>query len=229
MYSMVLMAALTTGTDVPDWGRRGWGCCGCYGGYGWGGGWGRGYGGYGWGGWGGGYGGYGWGGWGGYGGYGLGYGAWGGYGGWGYAAAPGYYYSYAAPVAVASTPIATSTRSMYYDPAPDTNRATIIVHLPAAARLIVDGKPTQSTSSVRRFVSPPLSTGENHYYIFKAEMDRNGQTVTTRKRVDVMPGQTENVHLQFADLDESSERAAPPRQPAEGGGLPNKNTPIDRP
>jgi hypothetical protein len=40
------MAALTTATDMPDFGRRG-GCCGCYGGYGWGGC----YGGYGWGGW----------------------------------------------------------------------------------------------------------------------------------------------------------------------------------
>lgn len=40
MFSMVLMAALTTGTDMPDFGRRGGrgGCCGggyggCYGGY----------------------------------------------------------------------------------------------------------------------------------------------------------------------------------------------------
>jgi uncharacterized protein (TIGR03000 family) len=84
MYSMVLMAALTTGTDMPDLGRRGGrggGCCGgcyggCYGGgYGgcYGGGYGGCYGGMG-GCYGGGYGrgGYAWGG-----GYGGGY-AWGG-------------------------------------------------------------------------------------------------------------------------------------------------------
>ncbi len=68
MYSMVLMAALTTGVDMPD--RRG-GCCGCWGGGGYGGCYGC---------WGGCYGGWGgcWGGW-----HGCG-GGWGGcYGGWG--------------------------------------------------------------------------------------------------------------------------------------------------
>jgi len=90
MYSMVLMAALTTGTDLPDMGRRRGGGCGggCYGGMAYGGcygGCGGGYGGC-YGGWGGGYGGC-YGGWGGgYGGcYGGGYasgGCGGGYGGY---------------------------------------------------------------------------------------------------------------------------------------------------
>ena len=40
MYSVVLMAALTTTPAVPDFGRHrggcwgGYSCCGCYGGYG---------------------------------------------------------------------------------------------------------------------------------------------------------------------------------------------------
>ncbi len=85
MYTMVLMAALTTGTDMPDFGRRG-GCHGCRGGcYGgcWGGGWGGCYGGMGMG-WGGGCWGGGWGG--GCGGMGMGWGGgcYGGIGmGWG--------------------------------------------------------------------------------------------------------------------------------------------------
>jgi len=59
MYSMVLMAALTTAVDMPDRGRRGGGCCGCYGGMsmGYGGCMGMGYGGCMGMGWGGGYGG----------------------------------------------------------------------------------------------------------------------------------------------------------------------------
>jgi uncharacterized protein (TIGR03000 family) len=59
MYSMVLMAALTTGTDMPDArrGGRGGGCCGCCGGGGYGGCYGGGYGGCYGGGYGGGYGG----------------------------------------------------------------------------------------------------------------------------------------------------------------------------
>lgn len=92
MYSMVLLAALTTSVDMPERGRRG-GChgCngGCYGGMAWGGCYGGGGGYYGgcygmsWGGWGGGCYGSGYGGWGSC--YGSGYGRWGGcYGsGWG--------------------------------------------------------------------------------------------------------------------------------------------------
>jgi uncharacterized protein (TIGR03000 family) len=249
MYSMVLMAALTTGTDVPDFGRR-WGCWGCHGCYGWGG-WGcYGYGCYGWGGgygrWGGGYGGWGggyggWGGWGAYGGYASGgYGGWGGWSGWGgYAAAPigySYYaaapvgYSYDAPVVVSNAPLAAPIRSMYFDPGSiSNNRATVIVHLPAKARLLVDGKPTQSTSSVRRFYTPPLEAGQNYHYVFEAKMDQNGETVTTTKRVDVRPGKTEEVYLKFADLDQPMERATPPSRPAERKGVPTKRPEIDRP
>jgi uncharacterized protein (TIGR03000 family) len=124
MFSMVLMAALTTGTDMPDFGRRGGrgGCCGgyggcygmsyggCYGGYGmgyggcFGGGYGMGYGGC--------YGsgfGMGWGGCGGSG-YGMAWGGssmgWGGYGlGYG-----GYVLSGASPIVgtYASTPMISS-------------------------------------------------------------------------------------------------------------------------
>ncbi len=221
MYSMVLMAALTTGTDMPDWGRRGWGCCGCYGGYAWGG-YGRGWGGgYGWGGWGGGYGG--WGGWGGWG---------GGWGGWGYVAAP-MIPSYAAPVLIASAPLTESalTRSMYYDPGSTAraNRATIIVHLPAKAKLIVDGKPTTSTSTTRRFVSPPLEKGHSYHYVFKAEMDREGQTVATTKRVDVTAGNTEEIYLKLPALNESSERSHAPTKPAERRGVPARTDVLDQP
>ena len=229
MYSMVLMAAMTTGVDMPDWGRR-WGCWGCYGGC-----WGC-YGGYGWGGYGwGGWGGYAWGGrgwrgygWGGYGSGGWGaYGAWGGWGGWGYVAAP-VYASYASPVLVSNAPLASTTQSMYYDPAAN-NRATLIVHLPANARLLVDGKPTRSTSSVRRFFTPPLEAGENYHYDLRAEMDRNGETVTTKKRVAVRPGKTEEIYLKFPDLDESSQRRTPPTQPPEQKGVPPAKNKVDRP
>lgn len=213
MYSMVLMAALTTGADMPDWGRRGWGCCGCYGGYGWGG-----YGGYGWGGYGGGWGGYGWAGYGGYGG-------WGGWGGWGgYGSAP-VIPSYPPTVIVSNTvPSSSATnRSLYYDPASSTSgmrRATIIVHLPADATLIVDGKPTQATSAVRRFVTPPLEPDQGYHYQFKVERQRDGQTTTTTRRVDVRAGETRQVYVRLPDRDQSLERDRPANRPAERSGLP---------
>lgn len=223
MYSMVLMAALTAGSDVPDWwGRRGWGCCGCYGGwggYGWGG---YGMGGYGWG--------RGWGGWGGWGGYG-----WGGWGGWGYAYAP-MAPVFAGPMIVSNTLPAggLTTRSFYYDPTSPLfvaggNRATIVAHLPADATLIVNGKPTRSTTGTRRFFSPPLDPKKNYSYTFKAEMKRNGQTVTLEKRVPVRAGKSEVVYLQIPQTEHATHSDNPPDQPAEKRDLPKKLRMIDRP
>ncbi|HTU91432.1 MAG TPA: TIGR03000 domain-containing protein [Gemmataceae bacterium] len=192
MYSMVLMAALTTGTDMPDWGR-GWGCCGCYGGYGWGG---YGYGGYGRGGWGGG-----WGGWGGWG---------GGWGGLGYVYAP-VAPVYAAPTALVANPLPTTsavTRSMYYTPYSPAavNRATIIVHVPDAATLTVDGKPTSSVTSTRRFTSPPLQPGKIYHYTFKARMERDGKVVETDERVEVRAGDRREITIPMPDLNQAPER-----------------------
>jgi uncharacterized protein (TIGR03000 family) len=206
MYSIVLMAALTTGTDVPDFGRRG-GCCGCYGGgRGWGGGYGCGgcYGGYG--GWGGGYGGWG-GGYGGWGGYAMtGRGGWGGWGGYVYAPpAP----IYAAPVLAANMLPAAgpATRSMYYTPnTAAENRATIIVHLPDAASLTVNGKTTTSTSTTRRFYSPPLEPGKNYHYTFEARMQRDGKMVTADQEVDVSMGDRREITITMPDLDRAPDK-----------------------
>jgi uncharacterized protein (TIGR03000 family) len=194
MYTMVLMAALTTGTDLPDWGRRG-GCCGC-----WGGGWGGCYGCYGC------YGGYGWG-WGGcwggcYGGWGGGWAGRGGWGGWGYAYLP-VTPAYSAPTAIVynSIPAATPvTRSMYYRPDTTANRATIIVHLPESATLTVDGKPTNSTSATRHFFSPPLEPGKTYHYTFEAQMERNGKTVKAQRSVDVTANDRQDITINMPDV-----------------------------
>lgn len=205
MYSMVLMAALTTGTDMPDWGRRG-GCCGC-----WGGGWGGCYGCYGGYGWGGCYGGYGWGGrgWGGGGwGGGWGGGGWGGggWGGWGYVYAPTVP-TYVAPAAlVTNTPAITSplNRSMYYSPQMSSGRrATLTVHLPENARLIVDGKPTASASGTRRFYSPPLEAGKSYHYTLEARIERDGKTVRAERRVEVQAGDQREVTIVMPDVDQT--------------------------
>lgn len=225
MYTMVLMAALTTGTDMPDWGRRG-GCCGCCGGGyggcygGWGRGWGGCYGGYGCGGWGGGCGG--WGGcYGGCGGWGGGYGGWaGGWGGWG-AGGLGYVYApvaatYAAPTALAYNTIpavspGVTTRSMYPNTSAD-NRATIIVHVPENAQLIVDGRPTSSTSATRRFYSPPLEPGKSYHYNFEARMERDGKTVKAQRSVDVTANDRREVTITMPDLNSppDNQRSANP-------------------
>lgn len=217
MYSIVLMAALTTGTDMPDWGRRGgWGCCGCYGGWGgcyggWGGSYGRGGWGGGYGGWGGGYGGWGgnyggWGAWGGWGGSyvwnGAGYGAWG--GGWGgYVYAPYFTGLYSAPaLAYNPLPITTlGTRSMYYTPAASANnRATILVHLPESATLKVNGQSTASTSATRRFYTPPLEPGKTYTYNFEARVDRNGEVVKEDRSIEVSAGDRREITISVPNI-----------------------------
>jgi len=211
------------------WGGCYGGCWGgCYGGRGchgcWGGGWGGCYGG----GWGGCYGGcfgggyamggcYG-GGWGGC--YGGGYTMGGCYGGMGYggymAAAPVMSPTYAMAVtpSYAITPSLSgavvangigqnpnTTQSMYYNPstAANQNTALITVHMPANARLFIDDKATQSQSSTRRFRTPALQPGEDYHYTLRAEMDRDGQPVTTSKTITVRAGNPTEVTLAFPE------------------------------
>src|SRR5262249_32665187 len=66
--------------------------------------------------------------------------------------------------------------------------ARITVHLPADARLTVDGEPTTSTSAVREFVSPALPAGQAFRYTLQAEFTRNGKAVVVKKDVIVKAG-----------------------------------------
>jgi uncharacterized protein (TIGR03000 family) len=210
MYSIVLVMALGSGADTPamdlgpDYqetyrsitghveyrGRRRHGCNGggCYGGYGgcYGGGWGGCYGGYGGcygGGWGGCYGG------GCNGGYGGCYG-----GGYGYPGGPGY----GPPPGTRRQgekippPKKGGEEETSLTPAP----ATIVVSLPADARLTFDGAATEARSALRTFLSPPLERGQTYYYMLRAETVRNGQTLSTSKRVVVRAGQESRVSLE---------------------------------
>jgi uncharacterized protein (TIGR03000 family) len=78
------------------------------------------------------------------------------------------------------------------------DRATIVVNLPADARLTVGGQPTTSTSSERRFITPPLATDRDSHYTFRAEIVRDGQTVSVIREVAVRPGEETQVTLDFA-------------------------------
>jgi uncharacterized protein (TIGR03000 family) len=173
MYSMVLMAALSTSGDVPAFGRGGcrggwggcYGCCGC-----WGGGWGC---------------------WGGcYGCYGC-YGCWGGgyaYGGWG--SGYGYGYAYTAPVysaPVVMTAFAPRIEPMMAALPPDAAR--IVVDLPTDAKLFVDGQPTKSTASRRVLQSPRLEPGNRYSYLLRAELERDGRRYQQTKKIAVRAGQ----------------------------------------
>ncbi len=76
-------------------------------------------------------------------------------------------------------------------------RARILVHLPADARLTVDGDPTISTSDTRLFVSPLLPADRSMYYTFEAQIDRDGKTVKMQKEVPVKAGFQSELTIDF--------------------------------
>jgi uncharacterized protein (TIGR03000 family) len=77
-------------------------------------------------------------------------------------------------------------------------QAYLIVNLPAQARLLVDDQPTSSTSTLRQLQTPPLTYGSTYTYVLRAEIDRNGQTLTQTQRVVVRPGAQTRVSFDFA-------------------------------
>ncbi len=206
MYSLVVLMALGTAGEAPDY----WGGCG-YGGYGGGycGGWGGGYcGGYG-GGYCGGYSSY----CGGYSSYCGGYSSYcggyssycGGYGG-GYSCYSPCYsytpcYSYSAPAYCAPmqiSPAAPMPRKDGKKPEEEVS-ATIIVNLPADAKLTFDGEATKSTSARRTFVTPELKPGVEYSYILKAERMQDGKPVVLAdKKVTFKVGDKIEINLNQA-------------------------------
>jgi uncharacterized protein (TIGR03000 family) len=209
MYSVVLMAALTTGGASVDFGHHGgWGCCGycggCYGGYGCDGYWGcvgcHGcYGGYGYG-----YGGYGCYGYytcyGCYGGGCYGYNCHGCYGGtgfwngcqgcYGFNGFSGYAPAFATPAPAMPAAPADATP---VDPTPmkktSATRARLVVQVPADAKLYIDGNLMKTTSGTRTFNTPLLQPGQAYFYDIRAEVVRDGETKTETRRVIIRPGE----------------------------------------
>ena len=86
---------------------------------------------------------------------------------------------------------------------PQGTRATVVVKLPADAKLYAEGKLLALTSAERKFVTPPLPEGE-FTYRFKVEYDRDGETYSVTKKVPVKAGGT--VTVEFTE--QTSSKAA---------------------
>jgi uncharacterized protein (TIGR03000 family) len=204
MYSVVLATLLTAGSATPAWGHGCHGCGGCHGCWGgchgcWGGChgcWGGCYGC--WGGcygcWGGCYGCYGCGGcWGGC------YGCWGGC--YGYVVVPANGNNGKNKKDEGADEDETKARFKYRGDSGQANRkasprqATVVVHLPADAKLYVDGKKANLTSKIRSFVTPELQKDQDYYYTVKAEVRRDGVTTEQSQRVFVRAGTVAHVDL----------------------------------
>jgi len=75
--------------------------------------------------------------------------------------------------------------------------ATLVVSLPADAKLTIDESATKATDAVRTFVTPTLEAGKDFSYSLKAEVVRNGQTLTATQNVTVRAGQVSRITLEI--------------------------------
>lgn len=71
--------------------------------------------------------------------------------------------------------------------------AVLTVDVPAEARVIVNGTPTRSTGTHRRFVSRALAPGYSYTYTVQAQIDRDGKTIEETKTVDLQSGGSANL------------------------------------
>jgi uncharacterized protein (TIGR03000 family) len=82
------------------------------------------------------------------------------------------------------------------DKAEEKKPATIVVQVPADARLLIDGEPTKATGETRRFVSPPLEPGKSYHYVLEViTRGKDGKEVHYKKTVHVRAGRESVVDM----------------------------------
>jgi len=79
----------------------------------------------------------------------------------------------------------------------NSNAATIVVTVPADAKLYFDNAPTTSKSERREFVSPALQPGTEYSYNIKAEIVRDGKTEVKTEKVIVRAGTQTSISFSF--------------------------------
>jgi uncharacterized protein (TIGR03000 family) len=73
------------------------------------------------------------------------------------------------------------------------NSATLNVHVPADAKVFVNGLATKSVGADRRYVSNGLQRGYNYSYEIRAEFVKDGQAVTQTKVIKLQAGGASDV------------------------------------
>jgi uncharacterized protein (TIGR03000 family) len=79
--------------------------------------------------------------------------------------------------------------------------AKLVVEVPADARLYIDDHLMKTKSNVRVFNTPTLEPKTSYYYVLRAELVRDGQTVSDTKKIVVRAGQ--EVRTSFTGLESS--------------------------
>ena len=80
-------------------------------------------------------------------------------------------------------------QTSYYQPSSESAR--LVVRLPADAKLYVDGQVTRTVGQeIRTYRTPELEFGQDYVYTLKIEVVRQGKTLTESKKVLVRAGKT---------------------------------------
>jgi uncharacterized protein (TIGR03000 family) len=75
--------------------------------------------------------------------------------------------------------------------------ALLSVSVPAETKIYINGTATTSSGSERQYISRGLTSGNRYEYEVKAEITRDGNTVTETKNVTLAAGQQVNVSFNF--------------------------------
>jgi uncharacterized protein (TIGR03000 family) len=90
----------------------------------------------------------------------------------------------AAIAGIATTTWPGDTSAGCYYNYPPAASATIVVNVPADAKLYFDGYPTVSTGTIRFFQTPPLLVGNDFIYTLQAQVAGKGSDTSADKEPD---------------------------------------------
>lgn len=67
--------------------------------------------------------------------------------------------------------------------------ASILLRVPAEAKVFIDNHPMKSTSTERLFTSPELEPGKNYFYTIRVVIEKDGKPVEESRRVVIRAGE----------------------------------------
>jgi uncharacterized protein (TIGR03000 family) len=85
----------------------------------------------------------------------------------------------------------------------------LLVSVPTDAKVFVNGHATTSTGAERQYVSRGLEDGQRYSYEVRAEITRDGKTVTETKVAQLTAGGMANVSFSFAGAPQTASTKAP--------------------
>ncbi len=74
-------------------------------------------------------------------------------------------------------------------------KTTLVVNLPADAKLILAGNKTNTTGTVREFSTTKLAAGQTWKYPVRIEFEQNGETKVFEEMVSLQAGDTRELHF----------------------------------